>query len=236
MTLAGIFAGVLQQQGAGGGPFHPTDLAWSHLFLAETALATYGDTGTVTTWEDLGSEGTDATSSGSPTVSATTMNGSPGVVLGASQYFTFGPGATLTTPVTVWAVIRIDSAAGGGTNQFAFDSDTGRGTVFFGNTGNAYNINNGGTTQTAGTWSTGTVFEMVTVFDATDSVSVNGSTVVSGNAGTNSIGTSFMIGINRTLALTADLNGTIGAIGWFDGTLSAGNLSDLSAWAADYKP
>lgn len=193
MTLAGIFAGVLQQQGGGGGPaFDPLSYGSPfHAFWAEDPNWTNpGDGNAVSSWRNDGSNGvaaTQATGANQPLYLSSGINSRPALDFdGSNDRLIISDADTtgLTNPITVVVCASFDSASG---SQTFIDGVAASSRVIINtNSSGFWQVSNGGTFSTGVSAVTGTSVHVV-VAGTSAKWRRNGTQIATGNSGTNGL-------------------------------------------------
>lgn len=221
------------RQPAAGGPFSPLDIAWHTAFWAEDpAWTNPGDGVAVAQWNDASGNArhaTQATGLNQPVYRASeaTFNNRPVVQGDASDFMKTAAFTALTQPNTL-VVIGSTSATSG--NRFFCDGITSTDRhLFFRSSGGSFNAN-AGASLANGTANT-SAHLFVAEFNGASTNFDRDGTRVTGNAGTHSVTGLTLFADN---AGSNQLTGFLAFVGLHNGTLTAGELADLEAWAASH--
>lgn len=226
-------AGILQQQGAGGGGAFDVenDITWHSLFWAEgTTFTAPSDGADVTTWDNEVSGEVDLDGTGhAPSYSAAVanLNSQPAIDFdGSNEYMQTLAFNTSLSGLSVVVVANFDTVG-----NFVFDDTNTTNRVYVNQpSGTAWRVHAGGTNQEAGTPATGAQL-LVVNYDGSsgvDELDVNGTNVVSGNAGSN-IFDALTVGAAQSGA--GEMNGQIALFGLYDGDVrDDAEWSNFTSW------
>jgi hypothetical protein len=227
---AGTVAVVSVAHGKGGLPFSPLDLS-PVLWLDASDTSTISETaGAVDTWSDKSGNGndvTEATADKQPTTGANTLNGSN--VIDFSSSSLGNASFAVSQPFTVFFVAEPDGNHGG----FLFD-EINLGTRvtmshYWG--ANTVRIDAGTAVDSGVVLSAATATLFRATFNSTSSsIFVDGSSVASGDAGTNDLDSGIRMGSgwNKNDGYT----GAIAEIIFVNGTLTASQIADTETYLA----
>lgn len=224
-----LLAAAAAETGGGGGSFDPLSIAWDLAFWAEDPSWTNpGDGNAVSQWDDASGNGlhlTQGTGSQQPTYRASTaaFNGQPTVEFAIDWMSTAG--------FTAIATGDVFCVASSETSSFVWAGNDGshRWDLLHASSGN-FALHNGGSYITvAGDTDPHAIRA---TYDSTDVLNVDGTDILSGNAGTHSldglyVGRYYFDTTNR-------LAGHIAFLGIIDGGLTAQERSDLLAWSQSH--
>lgn len=217
-TQAMIINPYVFPSGGGGGSFSPTDISGCVLWLPADHIVGLSDGDPVAQWDDESGNGynaTQSTGSAKPTYKTGQQNGLPAVQFDGGDTLTTAA-VTLSQPYTIFVVC---SETSGSTNQNIIADKTNiEATVFI--TSNNLSLYAGSTISQSGgssAWLVGAAIGN----GASSNVFRNGSSVASGNPGTQGYSTGFIIGAFR--GPVDWFHGYIAEIICYDSSLSTGN-------------
>lgn len=218
---------------ASGGAFSPLDIAWHTSFWAEDpAWANPGDGQAVSQWDDASGNGrhaTQATAINQPVYRASevTFNNKPAIQGDGSDFMQTAAFTAMAQPSTLVVIGKTMMTSG---NRGFVDgiASTNR-RLIYRSSGGSF-VANAGASLANGTANTNAHL-FVTEFNGASTRFDRDGTSVTGDAGTQTATGltlfSFWDGSNQ-------LSGFLAFVGLLDGTLTAGELADLEAWAATH--
>ena len=223
---------------AAGGGFDPiADVGWTHAYWAEgtefVALG-YADTDAITSWPDeVGTENLAQSVASITYRAASAINSQPALLSGlSSARLTKTFASAITQPLTVVVIAEFDPAEG----SFAtlFDGPPGGSAITI------YDNNNSTMSMEAGAMVGGGAQDanphiFVAYFNGASSTLVrDGTTQISGNAGTNSL-QGLSLFVNKDGSNDTDISGPIAFVGLFSGDVTGdAGWADFESWAGTH--
>ncbi len=202
--------------------FTPLSIAGCQLWLDASQLTGLTNNDPLSTWTDFSTHGRNATQTGGnrPTYKTGVQNGLPAILFDrtSSQYMTGS--LTLSQPVTIFAVAQNDHSTS--TYEFYFDSTTNRIALLRVDTAiGAYEVFAGADAMRSATADTGWHYITGVANGSSSIVAVDGSATTGLAAGSNSLGSTYMVGASASAA--NHMSGYIAELIIYDTALSSGD-------------
>ena len=224
----------------GGGSFSPLDISWHAAFWAEDPNWTPpADGAAVSQWDDASGNGrhaTQATGSKQPVyrASATKLNNQPAVQGDAADdALATASWTALSQPVTVASIFAYRTIGFGRGASMVFDGITSsnRQTAFHVGSNNDLAIFAGTALTDTATVQDTDAHLWIATFDTTDTLEEDGTTLLSGSAGSQTL---TGITLFSDFGQTARMDGWISFLGVKNGTLTAQEKADLRSWSQSH--
>jgi hypothetical protein len=231
---------LLGANAATAGAFDPLSIPWHSAFWAEDPGWTNpGDGNPVTTWDDAtgnGRSATQATATKRPLfrAAASVLNNQPSLEFDLTDWLAQSAFTSVATGTVV--IVGAAASAAGGVFPFCDGITSGNRWLISKRIAPSspvgFNLYSG--TGFVGPGTPDQIGHLIVCeFQATDSFALDGATPSTGNAGTHAV-TGFTLG-SSFLGASASLNGHLGFFGFLEtGTLTAGQKSNLLAWAQSH--